>query len=374
MCIKKSLRRFVRRTSRIVSVFFLSLALFTAGSAFGQNDLRAEDTEKYRTLFQLYSDIALLDTKREHCVKELNRLETEIARQRNALVSLEKEVETATTQYAEMLKFRQMHGETAWVKILFRSRNLKDFIEKISIGEKMNSAYSRAVLRLESGLREHERTVESLLANQNDVTRNTRELEKGISEKKTAARKLEKYLSERGAEYEAVLERLAEKWRMLKPLFRDTIRAFSDLIASGGLPRELVEIRISFAGVRGVIRDDVFNRMLSETLFAGGREDGASGSLTPISFRIADGGVYVNVPEYEVILFGSFDMEKTKLIYRVKRGTFYGIDMGDSAMEDLFMGGTLVFDISNLLEIMNMDLKDCKVQDGYLDVGIELRF
>lgn len=342
------------------SVFFCLRPLFAEPS---------EMNEKYKELFQLYNDVELMKSKRTKLESELVLLERNIASSSAALKNGQAEIDRRLDDYAEMLRLRQRSGETSQLKIVLSSKHISDFLFRMNITETIHNRYAELVDALDENLQEETRLRQNLEQDRRMTMKKKAEIEASISEKEKNIKKLEAYLLSKGSareEYERQLKILGDKWSELKPLFAGTIRSFVRLIESGGLPDDVIEVRFSIAGIRGIVREEVFNRLLAEA-FQNQKD------ATEIVFRAKDGGVYVYVPSHEVELFGSFDVTGNTLIYRVERGTFSGIEIGPSGIEDLFMGGKFEIDVTHILNIMSMELLDCRVEDGYIDVGIKLK-
>lgn len=328
------------------------------------------DSEKFRELFRLYSEIELMESRREKTLAEIEELERKVVYTERQLAALEERTQAALAAYAEMLRIRQMQGEGRFVRVLLQAADLKDFLNRLNLTGNLSRAYDRAVADLDAMVSEQEAVRERMLQMKRDAIAKTQELENGIAEKTRRAKALEDYLMRLGEDrsrFEDELRKLSEKWSRLKPLFRRTVDAFVDLIRSGGLPDELIEIKVSLAGVRGIVREEVFNAMLRDAFR--GRTD-----VTEMHFSLKDQRLYIDMPEYEVQLVGTMRIEGASMVYLVEKGSFYGIDMGEAAVEDLFMGGKLTFDLSDLLELMNLRIDECIIRDGYLDIGLGLQF
>lgn len=369
----------MRITSKTVFALFFLLSCFSClicfgeGSDFsnlGEKKISDEESRHYRELFQLYSDLELMTRLRQRQEEEIRVLERSIRQTRVRLDEYRRRIAANLKDYAEILRLRQQNGEVSYLKLILESENLSEFLDRINLASTISGGYRRIADSLDADLAAEEELKLRLDADREEKKRKNEKLNRQIEENITRSRKLEAYLNEKGgdrARYEKELKFLSDRWRELRPLFNRTVNHFVQLIEQGGLPNDVMEVAVSLAGVRGRVRDDVFNALLSEAF-----QD--IKDAVEIRFKASDGGVYVYIPSHEVVLFGDFDVTPYSLKYRVRRGSFYGIEMGDSAVEDLFMGGELVIKIANLLEMMKMELQDCKVEDGYIEFGIRLKF
>lgn len=355
----------------IVTVFlhfvFASFVFSDDCSTSGMND---EMNEKYKELFKLYNDIELMQSRKVKFEAELLQLERSILSSEVALQGFREQVHCEMKDYVELLKIRQRNGETSKIKLVLNSKSISDFIFRINITSTIHRHYRELVASLDQNIELEMQLKEKLEADKREIILRKKGIEESIAEKETNIGKLEEYLQSKGSireEYERQLKILEQKWRELKPLFASTIRSFINLIESGGLPNDVIEVNVSLGGVRGIVREEVFNQLLAEA--SRGQKDAAE-----IVLHAKDGGVYVHVPSHDVELFGYFDVFGNALTYKVQRGSFSGIEIGESGIEDLFMGGMLKVDVTHILNIMKMELLDCKVHDGYIDVGIKLKY
>lgn len=353
----------------IIFVHFVVALAVSVSILFAFSDSSSMNAN-YKELFKLYNDVELMKSRKVKLEAELELLEKKKLSSGTQLRLYEAEVARKMQDYVELLRLRQKNGETSEIKMLLRSKNLSDFFYRMNITGILHNRYQFLVASLDKDILSEKELKEKLEADEREITKKKQELEISIIEKEKNIEKLEEYLQSRGSkreEYEKQLNILGEKWSELKPLFSRTVRSFVNLIESGGLPNDVIEVKIGFGGVRGIVREEVFNRLLAEAFR--NQEDAAE-----IIFRAEDGGIFVHVPSHDVELFGSFDVTKHSLIYRVQRGSFSGIEIGESGIEDLFLGGTFEIDVTHILDIMGMELLDCKVKKGYIDIGIKLKY
>lgn len=352
--------------SALLCVFLPVLLIFLSGLVTSAEALSEVESEKYRELFKLYSDIEFMESTRLGYASELSEIAGKIAVLDIKMANTTEELEELLADYAEVLRERQKHGEGAVVKVLLGSKNLGDFFLRMRIAETISSAYSQVVSRVEEKYAEEALLRSELAQSREALEEKTAELKASIAEKKVRAEALEDYLSKLGGEreeYEQKLDALSKKWEKLKPMFAGSVQIFKELIEAGGLPDEVGEVHISLAGVHATIREDVFNTMLHDAL------KNKSG-VTEMVFDFVEDGINIEIAEHGVRLYGKFEVRSKSLVYTVERGVFNEIEMGKSAIDDLFFGGKLEFDLSTL--IGNMELRDCRLYDGYIDIGIKL--
>lgn len=325
------------------------------------------DLEKARELFELYSEIELLQSKKGKQLRDILEIEEKIRVAEIQMLQSQNRSKALLEEYAEMLKERQKSGEGALVALMLSSTDLSNFFFRLGILERLSGAYSRVVDSLDAEIKLEEEIRDSLTEEKDALVAANEELEVQIADLEVAAAELEAYLDRQGGDREAFekqLEEFAEKWGSLKPMFAKNIENINNFLASGGFSTPLFEVKFTLGGLRGVVEEAVFNQMINEAL------ESAPGS-TPMVFTVKDGGVYIEMPEHEIELFGHFEADEQILVYKVESGEFLGMRMSDAALDDLFFERELTFDLSPALaEAGNIKIKDIKVYDGYIDIGV----
>ncbi len=334
----------------------------------GKEKIPADYAEKYKELFKLYADIELMNDLKEKYEQEIDILKERIATSADRLDELSEEICILEADYGKIMRSRQMYGELSGLKLVLSSANVSQLVYRASLLGEISSTYRRATDGLDIALAEEQGLKEGLESDQIEIIEKKEDLEKSIVQKEASAKELEEYLEAQGADrsqYEEELENLSTKWEELKPLFDASVESIKQLVDSGGLPNDVAEMKVTMEGVKAVVREEVFNRMLQDAF------DEMEGATTLI-FDMEEEGIYVRIPSHEVLLFGVFDVRDQSMIYRVERGTFYGIEMGDSAIEDLFLDRELVFDLSSL--IGKNELTHCRLFDEYIEISVDLHF
>lgn len=339
----------------------------SAGSA-EASDADREEEEGRKQLFALYAEIEHTENKQKKLLYDIQSLKNEVKQLEQEIAELEQESDVLLDEYAELLRARQKLGLGAGVASLLASQGLRDFLYRASaLGEITRSvdALNEKILASMDAVEDRKKQTEARL---NEVFKLDKELKETLSAMKKAASDLEKYLEQKGEERaaaEAELTLMEARWKDLKHKFEKVVKDVTGIIERGGLPRESVELQVGFTGVSVVLREKNFNKVLKAFLQKNHPE------IAPMEFKLGDGGVYVRFPSHDVELFGHFEVENQSMRYIVARGRYQGMEMPQSALDDLFLNREMVFNFKTL--VGKSKLKSCTIHEGYIKIDVELK-
>ncbi len=144
------------------------------------------------------------------------------------------------------------------------------------------------------------------------------ELKKTNIEKGLAKEEMETYLSSLKTEkeyYEDYIESVEKVWAEMKFILTKTIKGFTEIIETGALPDDTVEVKQTLFAAKGIINEKKFNAILST------RDD-----LPNLIFDFHKDKVNLSFPDYEFHVEGEFILIDDQTIkYVVKKGTFYDL-------------------------------------------------
>ncbi|MBN2557986.1 MAG: hypothetical protein JXB33_04430 [Clostridia bacterium] len=325
--------------------------------------ITGEEKEVLEKLMLLTSEIELLDARLAKAGLAINAYETDI-RVKEALISLQSAAyEKARYNLGEILRKRQRAGAASAINILLGSSSLRDLIRRINLLRDLSKNTSDLMEEIEL-MRQNIALEKSALEKlKSEMEYEKAEIEKIHEEKTTAMNALATYLDSLETEkayYEEYLESLEQVWANLKTLFSGTIDAFTGIIESGDMPGDTVEVIFSLFNTRGRIYQDKFNAILS------GRDD-----LPELIFGFFEDSVTLDFPDYEVSLVGRFNLVDSSTIqYLVSGGTFYGLELSESSIADLFSKSDLVFSLQSVLG--KNTIRQIDHYDGYIELLINI--
>lgn len=334
--------------------WIILLILFILGSTIGfgapvdesAKDKLTEITEEEKSiveaLFVLSSEIELLNTELSQLSVQMSDIKRQIESSEVAIVQLEAKYNQYKESLGEVLRLQQRSGVASRVDALLNAKNLKDFIKRINILRDFSRNVDELMATVDSTRLEVEREKASLETLLLTLIDKETLVKKATEEKTRAKNELEAYLAGLASErkhYEAYLESITQVWSSLKPMFSKTIAAFTEIIETGNLPEDTVEVTVSLFNTRGTIWEDKFNQILAQKK-----------ELPELTFDFIKEGAELNFPDYEITLIGQFELLDDQTIkYTVSGGEFYGLPMTQDAIADLFSEGDLVFSLKSLL-------------------------
>ncbi|MFO7611881.1 MAG: hypothetical protein R6W99_05260 [Clostridia bacterium] len=327
------------------------------------SQITEEEKEVLEDLMVLASEIELLDTRLAQADLAIKTYESDIS-DKEALIALKSaSYEKARYNLGEILRKRQRAGAASTINILLGSSSLRDLIRRINLLRDLSRNTSDLMEEIES-MRKNIASEKSVLEKlKSDMEHEKAEINKIHEEKTKAIDTLAAYLNSLESEkayYQEYLESLEEVWSNLKVLFAETIDAFTGIIESGDMPEDTVEVIFSLFNTRGRIYQDKFNAILS------GRND-----LPALVFGFFTDRVTLDFPEYEVSLVGKFDLVDSSTIqYLVSGGSFYGLELSESSLADLFSKSDLVFSLKSVLG--KNTIRQIDHYDGYIELLINI--
>lgn len=316
------------------------------------------------SLFVLLSEIELLNTQVLMKEKEIETLTERYNEKEVELEEMVNTYETIKTSLKYVLRHQQRVGIGSYLEILFKSTGIKDLIHRINLLRDLSKNTADLIdnIALQQAMIEVEKM--ALLEIIDAVESQKKEIQVVLDSKEEVKMVLEatlESLSSDRAHYEAYLESIEMVWLDLKPLFTETIATFNQIIENDELPADTIEVRIGFLSAKGIIREEVFNRNLSL------RDD-----LPELRFRFLEDEISLYFPSHEMVLTGQFELvEDQKVLYRVHSGSFYGLDLSEHALEDLFSFGDIVFNMASILG--RNTIKSIEMRSGIIELDIIIR-
>jgi len=301
-----------------------------------------EEQAIIESLFVLSSEIEMLNTEISKLGEDIQKIETDIRDKQRAIGVQELAYEALKQNLGEVLRIQQRAGVASNIEIVLGAKNLKDLVNRINLLRDLSKNVDNLMNETESVRLQLERERETLDDLLIDMENQEALLAQTAMDKNKAKLELEAYLeglASEKAHYQDYLDSIEALWASLKPLFAETIQSFTEIIETGDLPEDTVEVNVSLFNTRGTIREDKFNALLDK------RED-----LPELTFDFKADGVSLSFPSYEIELDGYFELLDPQTIqYVVTGGVFYNLPMSESALKDLFSEGDLIFNLKAIL-------------------------
>ena len=293
-------------------------------------------------LFVLSSEIELLNTELEKIGVEIEKIKSDVQKSEGELEKAEVKYATLKENLKEVLKIEQRSGVASSLDIILSAQNIKDLVNRINLLRDLSKNVDSLIEDTEVAKNKLTKKRNQLHDLLNDKEEQEALLVETMANKTVAKQRLEDYLSGLASEkahYEAYLKSIETQWNDLKPLFKETMDTFTQIIETGDVPADTAELSISLVNPKGIIRENKFNQIM------GLRDD-----LPELTFDFKKEGVSLFFPSHEVVLNGYFELIDNQTIeFIVTGGEFYGLPMSSSAIKDLFSEGSIVFKLKSLI-------------------------
>ena len=162
--------------------------------------------------------------------------------------------------------------------------------------------------------------------------------------------------------YQEYLANIQQKWDELKTSFPETIKELSSIIEEEDFPPDKLNITYDFMSINGSIDEKTLNDIIS-----------GYPMLPKIIFNFYPSKVVMSMPEKNLILSGIFVIhEGHTLKFEPKEGSFFGIPLDSSAIEEFFQKGDLMFNLK--LSLSSYTINSIKTTDGYLELTITPKY
>lgn len=320
-----------------------------------------EEKEVLEKLFAITQEIEEMDRMKLQIAKEIENLNEEVK-------EIEKQITIESLAYEKNLnimknvfKTYQRSGPGSYLELILSSDNLKTLLQRINA----LSDITRNTNELLESLQESKARLDSeknkitekltLMEEQQKILGET--LEKNIVLKEELGTYLESLEGER-TKYEEYLAEIELYWGQLKPLFSETISVFSNMLTEGKFPSDAIKIEFSLFNVKGIIEKQTFKDIIAKQSFP-----------TKLEFEFSSNKLELMMPEKNLSFSGTFVIvDGQKLIYEVEEGSFFGMPLEKSSIDDLFNEGYMELDLSQVLD--KNKIKSIQINEDSIELQI----
>ena len=301
-----------------------------------------EEKDVLEKLFKLTQDIEEMDKSQLGIAVEVKKRERELEDIENLIAEQTLVYEKNLNAMEQVLKAYQRSSASSYIDLILSSDNLKTLLQRINILENI----AKNTNELLESLQDSKIKLDSEKLKARDklllVEEQQQRLEETLEQKRILKEELEAYLvslEEEQVKYEEYLSNIEKLWGEIKPMFSEITKSCSKLMQKENLPIDAIETEISFFSVKGTIEEETFNNIMLKQSFP-----------TKLEFKFLSNKLEVLMPEKNLCLSGTFDiLDKKKIVFQVDEGSFWGISLEESAIEDLFSEGYLEFNLEPLL-------------------------
>jgi len=327
-----------------------------------------EERSKLENLFKLTQEIEDIEKEEADAAGQTETLQKEMK-------SLENKIEKQQKEYDDKLKILEMvlvsyqrSGPASYVETLLKAANLTSFIRNINIIKD----FSRNVEELLNSVDEEKK---QLSEEKNKLTEKIallddkkKVLQDSLDKKRKLKEEQEAYLDsfkEEKVHYETQLKNLEQMWKEIKILFSDIVKDFRRIVQEGYFPQSKLNLSFKLPVIKGALYEETFNDVIKN-----------HSSLPNMVFHFYEYKVVIEIPDKHLVLEGKFVIEgKTAFKLKVDKGSFYGIPLETSSIEELFKNGDLLIDIKDLAGdklIFDISVQSIKMKEGYLEFEVKV--
>lgn len=320
-----------------------------------------EEKEVLERLFILSQEIEEMNRQNLQISKEIEGLNEEVE-------EIEKLIGIETLAYEEnlnimedVLKTYQRSGPGSFIELILSSDSLKVLLQRLNaLGDITRNTNNLLESLQESKAKldiEKSKITERLITIEEQQKKLEETLEKNIALKEELEIYLESLEGER-TKYEEYLAEVEQYWTQLKPLFTETTRIFSNMLYDTSLPPDAIKIELSLLSVKGTIEESTFKEIIAKQSFP-----------TKMEIEFSTDKLEVAIPDKHLYLAGNFViLENKRLVFIVDEGSFFGLPLEKSSIEDLFSEGYMELDLGEVLG--KNKLKSIKINDDNIELQI----
>ncbi len=321
--------------------------------------LSEEELDVMNELFTLRQEIDSVSRQQAQLESGLMEIEEAVHSLQLEIEQQQQRFDTQKNTLGHVLRSYQRRGPGSYLEIIFAADSFSDLIQRINLLRDL----TRNTAALLDEVAYHQ---ETLVAEQDrlqqlivDMEEQISHLQNIIQESKALENELEERLQtlqDERSHYEERLEEMNKAWREVSNVFSTFVEEFMHMMETGNLPEDAITIQFGIPTIRGTIQEEAFNEALH----------GAT-SLADVSLRFRPDQVVILMPAREFELTGTFQVQNERyLLFVPEEGTFYGMNLTDDSIENLFSEGVLKLDLKIALE--GTRLREVNILDGELEL------
>ncbi|WP_352420531.1 hypothetical protein [Proteiniborus sp.] len=320
-----------------------------------------EEIKVLENLFIITQEIEEMDRKKSQISEEIENLDAEVKKIENLITVETLAYEDNLNIMENVLKAYQKSGPGSFIELILSSDSLKILLQRLNaLGDITRNTNSLLESLQESKSKldaEKNNIIEKLILVEEQQKKLEETLEKNIALKEELEIYLESLEGER-TKYEEYLAEVELYWSQLKPLFIETTSIFSNMLYDTTFPSDAIKIEFSLLSVKGMIEEKTFKEIIAKQSFP-----------TKLEFEFSNNKLEVIMPDKHLYLAGNFEIvENKRLVFVVDEGSFFGMPLEKTTIEDLFSEGYMELDLGQVLG--KNKLKSIKINDDNIELQI----
>ena len=353
-------------------IITLSLTFFSTSMVTGQGDPFVEIQEKLagismeekailQNLFVWVQEIEEMKREEERIEQDIEAINQEVKSLEGTIIAEEIDFENKRNVLKHVLKSYQRRGPGSYLEIILNSDNLAAFLRRINTFRDLTRNTGELLTLLEES--REKLSVEKIKLSEKIVLieEKQKQLREALAKRLQLVENQEAYLASLSGErayYQEYLTNLQKLLGELGVFFVEIAGEFSRIVEEGNLPPDALKTTITLYSIKGSIDEKTFNDIVKE-----------NPRLPEMAFSFHPGKIEMSIPQKNLLLSGDFVILKGNILkFEVKEGTFYGMPLETSALEELFREGHLLLDLKPL--VGRNVLHSIEILDGYLELKI----
>jgi peptidoglycan hydrolase CwlO-like protein len=364
-------RRLYLKLICIIPVIIMLSLTFSPGTISGQTGSLHKSEEKIEQITDQQKEILQKLFAQEQRLAAMAREEKGVAGDIEDLnkqtAALQKSIVEEETIYAgkkeelkQLLQSYQKMGPGSYLEIILESNDLTDFLRRINLLRELSGNSGKLIGQLQGNLEKQTADKTKLAAELASLNSRQAEYQASLVKERQLKQDLEEYLASLATEkgnYQLYLAYLKNNWADLKPTFAKAVKGLAGFM-NKDLPADGFKVTYSFFEIKASITDEAINNIIT-----------GDSAFPPMSFRFRPGNVEIQMPEYNLVLDGTFVIQEgSSFIFQAKAGSFYGIPLETGSLNELFQDGDLVINLQPALG--NYTVNSLAVMDGYLELTL----
>ena len=300
-----------------------------------------EEKKILKELFTIRQEIYEKEKEEARISGEINILEKDIDKIRIGIDEKQKDYDDNLQLLKQVLQLYQRGGPASYLEILLGAKDLRTFLNGLNLIKDISRNVDELLTSLEEDKKNLQDEKAILDSQMIQLEQKMIDLQRPIEEKLALKLKMEEYLAnlqEEKEDYEEQLKDLEQLWGECKLLFSNIVSEMTRIVGEGHFKDEDLNLSLGLFRINGLIHEDTFNRIIKE-----------HSNLPETNIHFSQDQVQIQVPDWKLVLSGNFILEgDTSIRFVVKEGTFYGLPLEETSLEELFEQGPLFIDLKDM--------------------------
>lgn len=300
-----------------------------------------EEKKILKELFTISQEIYEKEKEEARISGEINILEKDIDKIRIGIDEKQKDYDDNLQLLKQVLQLYQRGGPASYLEILLGAKDLRTFLNGLNLIKDISRNVDELLTSLEEDKKNLQDEKAILDSQMIQLEQKMIDLQRPIEEKLALKLKMEEYLAnlqEEKEDYEEQLKDLEQLWGECKLLFSNIVSEMTRIVGEGHFKDEDLNLSFGLFRINGLIHEDTFNRIIKE-----------HSNLPETNIHFSQDQVQIQVPDWKLVLSGNFILEgDTSIRFVVKEGTFYGLPLEETSLEELFEQGPLFIDLKDM--------------------------